>query len=75
MNSMYLILGSAVIAIAYGLISVRKIYKLPAGNERMQEIARAIQEGAKAFLNRQYRAVALVAAILFVVLGFALGWM
>ncbi len=72
---MYLILGSAVIAIAYGLISVRKIYKLPAGNERMQEIARAIQEGAKAFLNRQYRAVALVAAILFVVLGFALGWM
>ena len=75
MNLMYLILGSAVIAIAYGLISVRKIYKLPAGNERMQEIARAIQEGAKAFLNRQYRAVALVAAILFVVLGFALGWM
>ena len=75
MNLMYLILGSAVIAIAYGLISVRKIYKLPAGNERMQEIARAIQEGAKAFLNRQYRAVALVAAVLFVVLGFALGWM
>ncbi len=75
MNSMYLILGSAVIAIAYGLISVRKIYKLPAGNERMQEIARAIQEGAKAFLNRQYRAVALVAAILFVILGFVLGWM
>lgn len=75
MNSMYLILGSAVIAIAYGLISVRKIYKLPAGNERMQEIARAIQEGAKAFLNRQYRAVALVAAVLFVILGFVLGWM
>ena len=75
MNSMYLILGSAVLAIVYGLVSVRKIYKLPAGNERMQEIARAIQEGAKAFLNRQYRAVAVVAAVLFVILGFALGWM
>jgi len=75
MNSTYLILGSAIIAIAYGLISIRSIFKLSAGNEKMQEIARAIQEGANAFLNRQYRSVAIVAAILFLILGPVLGWM
>lgn len=75
MNSMYLIFGSAILAIIYGLITIRSIFKLPAGNEKMQEIARAIQEGANAFLNRQYRAVGLVALVLFIILGFVLGWL
>ena len=75
MNSIYLIFGAAILAIVYGLVSIRSIFKLPAGNEKMQEIARAIQEGAKAFLNRQYRSVAIVAAILFLILGPVLGWL
>ncbi|MFZ4648695.1 MAG: sodium-translocating pyrophosphatase [Patescibacteria group bacterium] len=75
MNSTYLILGSAILAIVYGLVTIRSIFKLPAGNEKMQEIARAIQEGANAFLNRQYRSVAIVAAVLFLILGPVLGWM
>lgn len=75
MNSTYLILGSAILAIVYGLVTIRGIFKLPAGNAKMQEIARAIQEGANAFLNRQYRSVAIVAAILFLILGPVLGWM
>jgi len=71
-----LIIGSALAAIIYGLITVVFILRLPAGNEKMKEIAKAIQDGAKAFLNRQYRSVALVAAVLFLLIGFipALGW-
>lgn len=71
-----LIIGSALAAIVYGLVAVVFILRLPAGNEKMQEIAAAIQAGARAFLNRQYRAVAMVAAILFLLIGFlpSLGW-
>lgn len=72
-----IILGSAALAIIYGAIVIRSILKLSAGNERMKEIAAAIQQGAKAFLNRQYKSVAIVAVILFLVIGFvpSLGWL
>ncbi|MDP2944411.1 MAG: sodium-translocating pyrophosphatase [bacterium] len=71
------ILGSALIALIYGGIVIAFILRQPEGNDRMKEIAAAIQAGAKAFLNRQYRAVALVAAVLFLLIGFvpALGWL
>lgn len=75
MATTLIIIGGALAAIIYGLISIRVILKLPSGNERMQEIASAIQAGAKAFLNRQYKTVAAVAAVLFVIVGFVLGWM
>ncbi len=72
----WIILGSAAAAIIYGMVVVRSILRLPAGNDRMKKIAQAIQEGANAFLNRQYRSIALVAAVLFLIIGFvpALGW-
>jgi len=72
-----IILGSALAAIIYGAIVIRMILKMSDGNERMKEIASAIQDGAKAFLNRQYKTVAIVAAILFLVIGFipSLGWL
>jgi len=71
-----LIFGSALLAIIYGAIVIASILRLPEGNEKMKEIAAAIQAGAKAFLNRQYRSVAIVAVVLFLVIGFvpALGW-
>ncbi|MBU0897697.1 sodium/proton-translocating pyrophosphatase, partial [Patescibacteria group bacterium] len=73
---MWFILGSAVLAIVYGVILIKLILRLSAGNEKMQEIARAIQDGAQAFLNRQYRTIAVVAVVLFIIIGVVpgLGW-
>ena len=64
---------SAVFAIIYGIILIQKILKLSPGNEKMQEIARAIQEGASAYLKRQYLSIGIVGIILFAVILVALG--
>jgi K(+)-stimulated pyrophosphate-energized sodium pump len=66
----------ALVAIAWGLYLTWWLLRQPAGNERMQEIARAVQEGAAAYLRKQYTAIAIVAAVPFVVIGFynELGW-
>lgn len=66
-------LGSALVAIIYGLLVSKWIMGKSAGNKKMGEIASAIQQGASAYLNRQYRTVAVVAIILAAVLYFALG--
>jgi len=71
------IIASAVLAIIYGIIAIYSILKLPRGDEKMQSIASAIQAGARAFLNRQYRTVGLVAILLFFIIGLlpGLGWL
>jgi K(+)-stimulated pyrophosphate-energized sodium pump len=73
-NWLWLAICAGAIAVLYGVVAVRSIVALPAGNERMQEIAAAIQTGAQAYLNRQYTAIASVGVVLLVVLGFALNW-
>ncbi len=73
-QSLYFAIGAAVLAVIYGLFLIRWIMKQPTGNAKMVEIAKAIQEGAKAYLNRQYKTVAYVAIIVFLILGFALNW-
>jgi K(+)-stimulated pyrophosphate-energized sodium pump len=67
-------LACAVAALVYGVFSIKWVLAQPTGNDRMREIAAAIQQGAQAYLNRQYTTIALVGAILFVVLGIALDW-
>ena len=72
--ALWLAIGAGVLALLYGLLSIQWILKQPAGSERMQEIARAIQEGASAYMNRQYFTIAMVGVALFVILGIALDW-
>ena len=74
MNS-YIIFAliSSIIAIAYGAFLAASIMKKPTGNDRMREIAAAIQAGAKAYLNRQYRTIGIIAVILFGILWIFLG--
>src|ERR671932_2617103 len=66
----------AAAAVAYGLGLTRWLLTRPAGNQRMQEIARAVQEGAAAYLRRQYMTIAAVSIVPFLLLGFyhELGW-
>ena len=65
-------LACAVLAIVYGLFSIRWVLAKPTGNERMREIAAAIQEGASAYLNRQYRTISYVGSVLYVLIWWKL---
>ncbi|MDP2935730.1 MAG: sodium-translocating pyrophosphatase, partial [Dehalococcoidia bacterium] len=71
--SFVLAFGAAIIALIYGGVLIRWIMSRPDGNADMKRIASAIQEGASAYLNRQYRVVAVVAVVIFLILTFAFG--
>ena len=68
-------IAAGVLAVLYGVFSMNTILRLPAGTARMQEIAAAVQAGAKAYLNRQYSTILIAGIVLFLVMGFSpLGW-
>ncbi len=70
----WLAIAAGIVAVLYGVFSTMAILRLPTGNARMQEIAAAIQAGAKAYLNRQYSTILIVGIVLFLLLGFGLNW-
>ena len=72
-DTLYLIVGAGFLAILYSYIVSKQILSASSGSKKMQEIAGAIQEGARAYLNRQYRTIALVGAIIFIIITFFLG--
>ena len=72
-STYYLVLACGVLAVAYGAIAIKSIMAQPAGTERMQEIAAAVQEGAAAYLKRQYITIGIVGVVVCVLLGLRLG--
>ena len=73
MNLLLISIGLGVLAIVYGIITSSQVLSASPGNARMQEIAAAIQEGAQAYLNRQYTTIAIVGVVVAAIVAFALG--
>ena len=70
---LWLVIASGVVALLYGIYAARSVLSAPSGSPRMQEIAGAVQEGASAYLNRQYTTIAVVGVVIAVILLFLLG--
>jgi K(+)-stimulated pyrophosphate-energized sodium pump len=75
MTAMWLIILCGLAAIAYGVWATQSVIAADAGNSRMQEIAAAIREGAQAYLRRQYSTIAVVGVVIFLIVGYLLGWL
>lgn len=73
MTIVYLAIACGLLAVAYGFLTSQQVLRASPGNEKMQDIASAIQEGAKAYLGRQYMTIAVVGVIVAIVLFFTLG--
>src|ERR1700733_6966276 len=68
-----LIIVCGLLALVYGLITARQVLAASAGTARRQEISAAVQEGARAYLNRQYTTIAMVGVVILIILGIILG--
>jgi K(+)-stimulated pyrophosphate-energized sodium pump len=73
MNLLLIAIICGVIAVFYGVVTTMQVLKAPAGNERMRDIASAVQEGAQAYLARQYRTIAIVGVVVVALVYYFLG--
>ena len=74
MTALWVIIACGALALVYGVWAIRSVLSADAGNARMQEIAAAIREGAQAYLRRQYITIGMVGIVVFIVVGYFLGW-
>ena len=75
MQTLWLIVLCGVLAIVYAIWATTSVLSADAGSEKMQEIAAAIREGAQAYLKRQYSTIAVVGVVIFLIVGYFLGWL
>ena len=75
MSPLYLAMAAGLLSILYGMWAYKSVMNADAGTKRMQEIAGFVQEGAQAYLSRQYMTIGIVGAIVFVIVGMLLGWL
>ena len=75
MTALWLIVVCGVLAIIYAIWAIRWVLAADAGSPKMQEISAAVREGAQAYLKRQYSTIAIVGIVIFLILGYFLGWL
>src|ERR1700761_5423368 len=75
MTTLWLIVGCGVLAILYGIWATLSVLGADQGSAKMQEISAAVREGAQAYLKRQYTTIGIVGVVIFVIIGFTLGWL
>jgi K(+)-stimulated pyrophosphate-energized sodium pump len=75
MTALWVIIGCGLLALVYAAWAARSVLSADAGSKKMQEIAAAVREGAQAYLKRQYRTIGIVGAVIFLIVGFSLGWL
>src|SRR5258705_9638715 len=75
MTALGLIVVCGLIAIAYGIWAIMSVMSADAGSAKMQEISAAVREGAQAYLKRQYSTIAIVGVVIFLLVGYLLGWL
>ncbi|HYN45160.1 MAG TPA: sodium/proton-translocating pyrophosphatase, partial [Allosphingosinicella sp.] len=73
MTVVLIAIGCGLVAVLYGILTSLQVLRAPAGNARMVAVAEAIQEGAKAYLGRQYTTIAIVGVVVAAVVGYFLG--
>jgi K(+)-stimulated pyrophosphate-energized sodium pump len=75
MTTLWVIVGCGVLAILYGIWAIGSVLRADPGSQKMQEISNAVREGAAAYLNRQYTTISIAGVVIFIILGFTLGWL
>src|SRR6202043_3784097 len=75
MTALWLIVLCGLLAIVYGIWAIWSVMQADPGSAKMQEISAAVREGAQAYLKRQYTTIAIVGLVIFLIVGYFLGWL